>query len=72
VLPKKKKNERKKRIITKKKGMGGRVAQVVQCPPSKCEALNANLSTPSKKKKKKIWAWWLIPTILALRRLKSD
>jgi hypothetical protein len=32
----------------------GEVAQVVECLPSKCEALNSNPSTTKKKKKDKV------------------
>jgi hypothetical protein len=48
------------------------MAQVVECQPSKEEALKLNSST-TKKKKKKFFsqAWWYMPTIPALGRLRQ-
>jgi hypothetical protein len=47
------------------------VVQVVECLPSKCEALNSNPST-AKLKKKKCVGRGGIPLILVLRRLRQE
>jgi hypothetical protein len=45
----------------------GRVAQVVQCLPGKCEALSSNPNTTKKKKKKsRHWDQTMRPLALAL------
>jgi hypothetical protein len=43
----------KKNPLKKKKKRDSGAAQVADCLPSKCEALNSNPSTVKKKKKKK-------------------
>jgi hypothetical protein len=56
--------------LTKLRALAEGMAQVVECLPSKREALSSNSIPQKKKKKKKLcagWVWWLRSVIPAMR-----